>query len=78
MLGSTARSAGELVEVNFKSTVSHFHRLRELIFQYQQETTKFSGEIEVDESYFGGTRLQTKFVCKKIAKTWQGLYLYPK
>ncbi|MGL4982239.1 MAG: hypothetical protein ACRC4W_05230 [Treponemataceae bacterium] len=82
VLGATARNTGELARVNFKRAVSYFHRLRELIFQYQQETTKFSGEIELDESYFEGTRKQTKFVrkkrmrcrgynsCFRVTKTW--------
>jgi transposase len=54
--GTTARTAAVLVGVN-KSTASYyFHRLRELIFQAIEDTTPFSGEIEVDESYFGGRR----------------------
>ena len=56
--GSTARCAASLVGVNFKTAAYYFQRLRELIaFHVEQEAHEvFGGEIEVDESYFGGTR----------------------
>ena len=54
--GSTARCASELVNVN-KSTASYFfHRLREIIYQATEGEAPLAGEIEVDESYFGGVR----------------------
>ena len=54
--GTTARTVSVLVGVN-KSTASYyFHRLREVIFKAVEDETPFSGEIEVDESYFGGKR----------------------
>jgi transposase len=55
---ATARCAADLVKVNSKTAVYYFHRLREIIaYQLDQEAnTVFSGEIEVDESYFGGKR----------------------
>jgi len=54
--GSTARTAASLVGVN-KNTASYFYqRLRELIYQAMEDATPFSGEVEVDESYFGGKR----------------------
>lgn len=56
--GSTARTAASLVGVN-KSTAAYFyHRLREIIvLEIEQEShAVFDGEIEVDESYFGGKR----------------------
>ena len=56
--GSTARCAGDLVCVNFKTSAYYFQRLRELIaFHIEQEAHEaFGGEVEVDESYFGGSR----------------------
>lgn len=56
--GSTARCAASLVGVNFKTSAYYFQRLRELIAcQIEQEADEvFGGEIEVDESYFGGAR----------------------
>ena len=56
--GTTARCASSLVGVNVKTACYYFHRLRELIFEQLERKSKdvFCGEIEVDESYFGGTR----------------------
>lgn len=58
MAGTTARCASALVGVNFKTGSYYFQRLREIIAaQVEQESYEvFEGEIEVDESYFGGTR----------------------
>jgi transposase len=33
-----------------------FHKLRVLIYEHSDEYIDFSGEIELDESYFGGVR----------------------
>ena len=56
--GTTARCAADLVAVNRKTAAYYYHRLREIIaFKLSQEANEFlSGEIEVDESYFGGHR----------------------
>ena len=54
--GTTARCAADLVDVNFKTAAYFYHRLREIICLATGEETPFTGEIEVDESYFGGTR----------------------
>ena len=56
--GTTARCAARLCGVNRKSAAYYFHRLREIIaFELEQtEQEVFAGEIEVDESYFGGRR----------------------
>ena len=54
--GATARYASELVGINFKSAAYYYRRLREIICLATGNETPFSGEIEVDESYFGGTR----------------------
>jgi transposase len=54
--GATARTAGELVGVNKTTAAYYFHRLRELICRAVADATPFAGEIEVDESYFGGHR----------------------
>ena len=55
---STARCTSELVGVNHKTSVLYFHRLREIIaYELDKESDDyFFGEIEVDESYFGGVR----------------------
>ena len=56
--GSTARTAASLCGVNRKTAVFFFLRLREVIaFELEAESeAMFGGEVEVDESYFGGRR----------------------
>ena len=54
--GSTARTAAALVGVHRNSAAYYFHRLRQLISHAVEDETPFFGEIEVDESYFGGRR----------------------
>ena len=56
--GTTARCAASLVGINKSSAAYYFHRLRQVIaHQLEQEAEDvFGGEIEVDESYFGGIR----------------------
>ena len=54
--GSTARTAAALVGVNRNTAAYYFKRLRQLITQAIEDEDSFSGEIEVDESYFGGKR----------------------
>jgi len=54
--GATARTAAALVDVHRNTAALYFHRLRQLICQAIDDASPFSGEIEVDESYFGGTR----------------------
>ena len=53
---TTARCAAELIGVNRKTAAYYYHRLREMIYQATEDETPFCGEIEVDESYFGGRR----------------------
>ena len=54
--GVTARTAAALVGVNIKTAAYFFHRLRQIIELATADETPFEGEIEVDESYFGGVR----------------------
>lgn len=55
--GTTARAAADLVGVNRHTATLYFRKLRELIArQMEAETPFLSGEIELDESYFGGHR----------------------
>ena len=54
--GTTARTAAGLVRVNKTTAAYYYHRLRELIYRAVAEAAPFAGEIEVDESYFGGCR----------------------
>ncbi len=56
--GATARTAARLVNVNRKTAILFFHRLREIIaYELEKESEELlAGEIEADESYFGGRR----------------------
>jgi transposase len=56
--GTTARCASELIGINRNTAAYYYQRLREIITHHlEQESIEiFDGEIEVDESYFGGTR----------------------
>ena len=51
--GATARTAGELVGVHRNTVVSYFMRLSRLINAHLP-SYRLSGEVEADESYFGG------------------------
>ena len=53
--GSTARAAAEIVGVQSNTAIAFFMRLRWLIAS-QQPSLVFDGEVEADESYYGGTR----------------------
>lgn len=52
--GTTARTSAALVDVNKTTAAFYFHRLRQLIYNAVETSTVFTGEVEVDESYFGG------------------------
>ena len=56
--GVTARSAAQLTGINRNSAILFFHKLREVIFEQLalEAPELLGGEIEVDESYFGGMR----------------------
>ena len=54
--GTMARTAARLVGVNKTAAAYYYHRLRGIIYQAIADAAPFGGEIEVDESYFGGRR----------------------
>ena len=54
--GATARRTSEFVGVNPKTAAYYFHRLRQVIVLATEDNSPLGGEIEVDESYFGGRR----------------------
>ena len=53
--GATARATSEIVGVHRNTATSFFMRLRRLIAG-KLPSYELSGEVEADESYFGGTR----------------------
>ena len=66
--GSTALTAASLCGVNLKTAAFFFLRLREIIvLELEAESeAMFGGEIEVDESYFGGKRKRGRGAGGKI------------
>lgn len=54
--GTTARAAAELVGVHRNTAASYYTRLRRVIAEEMEKASPVSGEVEVDESYFGGER----------------------
>jgi len=55
--GSTARTAADLVGIHRNTAVRFFHKLREKIaLKQQNRIEQFCGNVELDESYFGGHR----------------------
>jgi len=55
--GTTARTAAELTGVNRNSANLFYNKLRRIIVHFTELESPFlDGEVEVDESYFGGVR----------------------
>ena len=55
--GSTARTAADLMGIHRNTVVRFFHKLRvKIALKQQHRSEQFCGKIELDESYFGGTR----------------------
>lgn len=58
ILQVTARSAADMLEIQANSAALFYHKIRLVIFDVlsRESDSVFSGEIELDESYFGGVR----------------------
>jgi len=54
--GTPARTAAELIGVNRNTAIGYYHRLRQIIAEFMPSVEMFGGEVEMDESYFGGYR----------------------
>jgi transposase len=54
--GVPARTAAELADVNRHSATLFYQKIRQMIAYELEDDTPFAGEIELDESYFGGHR----------------------
>ena len=55
VVGATARAAAEIVEIQPNTAIRFFMHLRQLISS-KLPSYELSGEVEADESYFGGVR----------------------
>ena len=53
--GTTARACSEIISVQANTSIRFYMRLRQLI-ACKLPSYELSGEIEADESYFGGIR----------------------
>ncbi len=53
--GTTARAAAELLDIQPNTAIRFFMHLRQLIAS-KLPSYDLSGEVEADESYFGGKR----------------------
>ncbi|ARN84299.1 IS1595 family transposase [Candidatus Nucleicultrix amoebiphila] len=53
--GTTARAASELIGIQANTAITFYRRLRKLIAS-KLPSYELSGEVEADESYFGGVR----------------------
>ena len=54
--GTPARTAAGLVGVHRNTAALYYHKLRETVAARVADESPFGGEVEVDESYFGGHR----------------------
>jgi transposase len=54
--GTPARTAADLVGVNRNTATLYYRKLRETIAEHVAGESPFAGEVEMDESYFGGRR----------------------
>jgi len=74
--GVMARTAAELVEINRHSATLYYQKIREMIAAELENECPFDGEIEIDESYFGGQRKPRprsggENTCLWIVKAWR-------
>lgn len=55
--GATARTAAEMTDVHRNSAIRFFYKVRKKIaLEQERKKYEFCGDIELDESYFGGAR----------------------
>ncbi|TVM17195.1 IS1595 family transposase [Oceanidesulfovibrio indonesiensis] len=55
-----ARQAAAITGLNRNTTNRYYRLIRQRIAEFCENESPFSGEIEVDESYFGGKRIKGK------------------
>jgi transposase len=54
--GTTARAAASLIGINRNTATKFYRQWRELIAKNIEDLSPLEGEVEIDESYFGGKR----------------------
>lgn len=55
-----ARQTAAIASLNRNTTNRYFHLIRQRVAELCERESPFSGEVEVDESYFGGRRIKGK------------------
>ena len=55
-----AQTVAILTGLNRNSINRYFHLIRNRIAEFYEQRSPFTGEVEVDESYFGGKRIKGK------------------
>ena len=55
-LETSIRKSSQQLELAYNTTYALYNLIRQVIIPLTTESKRFSGEIEVDESYFGGRR----------------------
>ena len=67
--GATARTTADLAGIHRNTATRFFRRLRERIALKQHHRgEQFGGEVELDESYFGGARARASVVGGQAAR----------
>jgi transposase len=56
----SARTAADLVGINYHSAHLFYHKIRDRIVAHLELEWPIEGEVEADESYFGGARKGTR------------------
>ena len=54
--GTPARVVADLTGIHRNSAILFYRKPREIILARTREAQPFAGEVEVDESYFGGRK----------------------
>lgn len=72
VLAHSAHKAGRLLESPYKSVWSSYQRIRKVLLATSKMRRKFSGTVEFDESFYGGT---FKNLRKKIRYEYRRLGL---
>ena len=50
----------KLTKLNRKTVSNIYQKLRKRIYELTKQESKFNGEVEIDESYFGAKRIRGK------------------
>ena len=76
VLAHSARKAGRLLEVPYKSVWSSYQRIRKTLLVTSKTRRKFTGTVELDESFYGGTfknlRKQVRMELRRLGLNKRG------